>query len=239
MKTVKSSRRTLLKRSAAACAAVVAVPALAGGSASASGDAGRAGQAAHGTGTTVMIIRHAEKPADDGSLPYGVEESGEQDKDSLAVRGWQRAGALAELFAPYEGIPRSGLSRPHRIYATSAEHHGRPVSRRPIETVTPLADKLGKTIDTSYDNDDEKKLAKELAGRKGTSLVAWHHGTIPKLARDLTGADGSRLNIPDHWPGHRFDVVWVFEHTKKGWTFRQVPQMLLSGDEDKPIKPSS
>jgi hypothetical protein len=48
----------------------------------------------------IMIIRHAEKPA--GKVA-GVDEAGESSGHHLSVRGWQRAGALACLFAPAQG----------------------------------------------------------------------------------------------------------------------------------------
>ena len=57
----------------------------------------------------IMLMRHAEKPATDLS-PYGVTLEGERSKESLAPRGWQRAGALANLLAPSNrrfNIPRS------------------------------------------------------------------------------------------------------------------------------------
>ena len=47
----------------------------------------------------IMVIRHAEKPSDDGAIE-GVTAAGEKCKHELIVRGWQRAGALARLFAP-------------------------------------------------------------------------------------------------------------------------------------------
>src|SRR5262245_13825908 len=40
----------------------------------------------------IMLVRHAEKPGIyGGKLCEGVRSSGEQDEDSLIVRGWQRA----------------------------------------------------------------------------------------------------------------------------------------------------
>ena len=45
----------------------------------------------------IMLVRHAEKPGEPPP-PHGVDPAGEKDKDSLIVRGWQRAGALACLF---------------------------------------------------------------------------------------------------------------------------------------------
>ena len=42
----------------------------------------------------IIVIRHAEKPdaTDEGVTPHGA-----GDKESLIVRGWQRAGALVAL----------------------------------------------------------------------------------------------------------------------------------------------
>ena len=40
--------------------------------------------------TTIMLIRHAEKPDGNDS---GVDPKGNPDKHDLIVRGWQRAGA--------------------------------------------------------------------------------------------------------------------------------------------------
>ena len=51
----------------------------------------------------IMIIRHAEKPPDSGG-PFGVTAGGEKDAESLIIQGWQRAGALACLFAPRAGL---------------------------------------------------------------------------------------------------------------------------------------
>ena len=41
---------------------------------------------------TILIIRHAEKPDEAWPGP-GLTEQGENDTESLVIRGWQRAGA--------------------------------------------------------------------------------------------------------------------------------------------------
>jgi len=65
----------------------------------------------------VMLIRHAEKPG--GAWPGpGLTEKGEEDKESLVIRGWQRAGALALFFrarprlsrSPSASMPRTGTN---------------------------------------------------------------------------------------------------------------------------------
>src|SRR5690349_20215248 len=98
--------------------------------------------------TKIMIIRHAEKPADDGSVS-GVSQAGSQDREELAVRGWQRSGALIGLFAPPRGSFASALlATPDVIFASGAGKHSR--SLRPEHTVLTLADFLGKRLDLSY-----------------------------------------------------------------------------------------
>jgi hypothetical protein len=48
----------------------------------------------------IMFIRHAEKPRVDVAIR--LEADGTADPESLTVRGWQRAGALARFFCPVE-----------------------------------------------------------------------------------------------------------------------------------------
>jgi len=55
--------------------------------------------------TKVMIIRHAEKPV--GQI-NGIDESGNQDSNSLIPQGWQRPGAL---IPPRISLPRICLTR--------------------------------------------------------------------------------------------------------------------------------
>ena len=176
----------------------------------------------------IMIIRHAEKPDPSGSV-QGTTSEGDPDKRSLTVRGWLRAGALVGLFAPARGGPPAGLRRPDTVYASSYEG-GR--SRRSVQTVEPLADRLGLHVVRRYTAGDEAPLAEELAQRPGATVVSWHHTSIPKIARQL----GEVTPLPPPaWPSDRFDVVWTFTREGPGWRFAQVPQLLLPGDLPHPI----
>ena len=85
----------------------------------------------------IMIIRHAEKPGDDG-LIAGVSQDGAPDSKELIVRGWQRSGALVCLFAPTAGsFSHALLATPEVIFASGVAKHSD--SLRPQHTILALA----------------------------------------------------------------------------------------------------
>ena len=183
-----------------------------------------------------MLIRHAEKPNTDGSEPLGIAATGQPDAESLTVRGWQRAGALAALFSQQAMLRQpqySALAQPARLIA-SAVGKGSP-SRRPTETLTPLADRLGLPVETPYTKTQTDLLGQLLGsaakrgGAQGTVLVAWEHSQIPDLARAITGLADL---IPSRWPADRFDLIWVldWQASTRRFTLTQVNQLLLTGD---------
>lgn len=146
--------------------------------------------------TKIMIIRHAEKPADDGSIS-GVSQAGLQDPEELAVRGWQRSGALVRLFAPPMGSFASMLlATPDIIFASGAGKHSR--SLRSQHTVLALADFLGKRLDLSYEKGEENLLAADALQENGNVLIAWEHEAIPEIANQITGG---KAIYPRTWRG--------------------------------------
>jgi hypothetical protein len=117
------------------------------------------------------------------------------------VRGWTRAGALVELFAPGAGTICPGLARPTAVYAaggTGSEASG------PDKKVTPLATRLGLSVDTTYAKGGETTLAQQIASRPGSTLVCWQHDEIPSIAAAL-----GTPPPPTTWPGNLFDLVWI------------------------------
>ena len=183
---------------------------------------------AAGTDQVIMIIRHGEKP-----LPRhherGITEAGRRDKRSLTVDGWKRAGALVELLAPAAGEPPGSLRRPDAVYGSAAEH-GR--SKRSLQTVAPVAERVGVEVVDRYGPGQEAKLAKELAKRSGASLVSWHHHSVGKIIKHLGPVSPPP---PRHWPDDRYDVVWTLTRDGDGWRFEHVPQMVLPRDDPEPI----
>jgi hypothetical protein len=180
----------------------------------------------------IMVIRHGEKPAEPPP-PHGVTPGGDHDPQSLTPLGWQRAGALACFFAPTGGPLQSTLLATPRFLYASGIGKGSD-SMRPQETITPLAKKLGLTIDTSFLKDQETEVAADAMARDGVVLVCWEHNGIPEIANRLLGND---TTAPQKWPGDRYDVVWVFDLDPASGTyaFSQVPQQLLAGDSPDPI----
>jgi hypothetical protein len=174
----------------------------------------------------IMLVRHAEKPTAGFN---GVTVQGEQNKEELIVQGWQRAGALVGLFAPYPGTPlRAGISTPGTLFASGS------ASLRPAHTLLPLADKLNKTVEDSIKKDDVSRLVSAALSAGGVVLIAWQHEDIPAIANAIVK---NAVPIPSVWPGDRFDLVWILDgaSSQGPWTFSQVPQLLLAGDSESVI----
>ena len=177
----------------------------------------------------VIVIRHAEKPT---ARPkrHGVREDGTSDKELLTVRGWQHAGSLAAVFAA-AGTPAAepGLGRPDHIFAAgvgkkrvkAADGKTRTVgshSRRPLETVTPMAARLGLGPVTTHSKGEEAALVKDALSRPGTVLICWQHEDIPAIGNLIMG---DTKTVPQSWPEDRYDLIWVFARKGRGWSFRQ------------------
>jgi len=182
--------------------------------------------------TKVMIIRHAEKPV--GQI-NGIDESGNADPNSLIPQGWQRAGAVVPLF----GSSFGPLPSPGHLFAPNLFGSG---SKRPFETITPLAAKLGITINSTpggvasgqYAPTDFALMVPDALACPGVVLIAWEHEFIPSIANLILG---NSTTVPQTWPNPRFDVVWVFDlnPATNTYTFNQLPQLLLQGDLPTPI----
>ena len=180
---------------------------------------------------TILIIRHAEKPEPGGDS--GIDFTGAPDPRSLTVRGWQRAGAWAELFVPALG-QKSALPTPTTVFASAPMGHDDSKSRRPEETITALAKKLDRTINLDFTKGQEDSLAVAIAETGPVTLVCWQHENIPAISRALAP---DLKDIPVAWPGDRFNVIFRF-HRPDGnapWSFDQVVPVLLQGDKPESI----
>lgn len=179
-----------------------------------------------------MLVRHAEKPSKD-SVPYGVTRKGQRSKESLQVRGWQRAGALIALFAPPNGQFSPLLAKPQFLYASKPLK--RKGSRRPLQTLIPLAEKLGIEINSDFQRNGFESMLEEVFLCRGVVLISWQREYIPEIALKILD---DRSIAPEDWPEDRFDMIWVFDldRSSRRYKFKQVPQKLLKGDRATPIK---
>jgi hypothetical protein len=170
----------------------------------------------------IMLIRHAEKPGDDGAP--GLMPSGVENPRALTLTGWKRANALVGLFNPADGaLPRPPLATPRSLFASGSE------SLRPKQTVAPLAAALNLSIRT-FLKGQEAELVAAVKAAEDPVLISWRHEAIPEIAALIRGgADG----VPARWPGHVYDLVWVFDLQASGdWSFTQVPELVMPGDTE-------
>jgi hypothetical protein len=161
----------------------------------------------------VIIIRHAEKP-----------EAG----NDLSLQGRERAAALAPFFLETDAVLK--FKNPVAIYAQAQKRAGS--SLRSVNTVKPLANKLGLTINENFERDDYKNMVKEIMGREAyeghTVLICWEHKVIPNMAQEF-----GVMDAPKVWHGREFDRVWIitFRPDEKP-VFQNLPQRLIYGDSD-------
>lgn len=188
----------------------------------------------------VLLIRHAEKP-----LP--------PDKEGihLNMQGRQRAHALVPFFM--EDPRMTELGTPVVIFAQKPKTKKN--SRRPIETVKPLAEALGLEVNTTFHRDQVKALVDEILMNPEyegkTVLVCWGHEFLGKIATALgvdpnvsttwgrviydtiaTSISGDTKEKRLKWP-KTYDRVWVISYHDNGEVeFKDIPQRLLYGDSD-------
>ncbi len=150
--------------------------------------------------TTVLLIRHAEKPA-----------SG----NGLSPQGQARANAYVKYFEPFSENNES--FNVDALYATSDTTK----SARPSLTLEPLHRATGLNIDTRFGNYDVEFLAQALRTESHGKhiLVAWHHGHIQQLITAL-GGNGKTLLPDGKWPDNVYDWVIELKYDKNGKLIR-------------------
>lgn len=177
--------------------------------------------------TKIMLIRHAEKPTEDSDA-NGVTQKGQKSKESLEVRGWQRAGALTALLAPTDGhFQHASFARPQFLFASKfLKSKG---SKRPVQTITPLANKLDLKVNDDFPRADFESMLEQVFLSEGVVLICWQREFIPNIAAYILG---DKKIAPQEWPEDRYDMVWVFDLKRRSnkYSFKQIPQRLLTGD---------
>ncbi|MBU6401848.1 MAG: histidine phosphatase family protein [Verrucomicrobia bacterium] len=160
----------------------------------------------------IILLRHAEKPLN-------------QREVHLSAQGRQRAVALVPFLTTTPALVTNGL--PVALFATRPTRHDH--SRRPYETLTPLAQHLRLRIQTPYPAAGYAALAERILADPAydgkTVVVCWVHTHLPALAKAL----GVRAKVPS-WPGGVYDRVWVITYQGTEASFSSLPQALLPGD---------
>jgi hypothetical protein len=137
----------------------------------------------------ILVIRHAEKPADG---------------NGLAAEGKTRAEAYVNYFSNFtmDGQPL----KPDYLFATADSKQ----SHRARLTIEPTSKSLGLAIDNRFADEQFQKLADEIRAKPHGKciLICWHHGEIPQLVQAL-GADPGQLLPKARWPDAVYN--WVIE----------------------------
>ena len=176
----------------------------------------------------IIVIRHAQKPTKKPRLK-GILENGRQDPESLTVRGWQHAGALAAAFGIEEkALSNVHIARPDFIFAAGtgkkkARNGSKKVtlgshSKRPQQTISLMAAKLELTPVIKFSKGEEDALVQDVLDRKGTILICWQHQDIAAIGNLIMG---NKTTVPQTWAQDRYDLVYVFDRVNDGWSFRQ------------------
>ena len=145
----------------------------------------------------VILIRHAEKPAEG---------------TGLSAQGFKRAEALVKFFTTEAAVTRYGT--PVAIYAAAPKHEDSSV--RSIQTVTPLANALNIKIDTRFTRGQTNKIVRDLMENPAYDgrlvLVCWQHTNLVEIAQNLAEYNNSpRVSIPQLWPDDVYDRVWILD----------------------------
>ena len=163
---------------------------------------------------TVLIIRHAEDPADG---------------HGLSPRGEERAKAYINYFQNFTVDSKRREPKEVLVAADSKQSH------RPRLTVQPFAKAAKLSIDSRFGNKQPADLAAELrANHQGkVILICWHHGQIPALLRAL-GAAPETLLPNGKWPRDVFDWVIMASFDENGRLIpentKRINEHLLQGD---------
>ncbi len=132
----------------------------------------------------LLVMRHAEKTGD------------RRDKD-LSEAGWARAEKLATY------IPQA-LGQPDFLIAASNSEK----SKRPKQTLEPLAEALGLEIWAELDDEEVGQMVAEMTSnpewRGKFGVISWRHSDLPRLIGALGAPAGS---YPDPWDSAVYDLM--------------------------------
>jgi len=151
----------------------------------------------------IVLMRHAEKP---------------QDGDNLSCQGLNRSLALPKVLNQTIGIP-------DYIYIPSIKNDQATKHLRMLQTITPFAVQYNLKINSEYNEDEIKKVLRDIKNKQGTILIVWSHSELPDFAKEL----GLKKSIK--WEKDDFDSLWVIQNKGHQATLT-VAKQSLSPNED-------
>ncbi len=132
-------------------------------------------------GLKVVIIRHGEKPIDG---------------DNLSCQGMNRALQLPKVLHQKFQIP-------HHTYVPALDCDKSTSHSRMFQTVSPMAAKFNLKVNSKFDGEDVKDVAKDVLKKKGTVLMVWEHSKIQRLAKALGYTQAPA------WDDGDYDGIWI------------------------------
>jgi hypothetical protein len=160
----------------------------------------------------IILLRHAEKPADGSDV-------------HLSAEGQERARALIGFLTTTPALTNHGPPAVLFACQTTARGHG----RRCLETLQPLAIHLRLAIDTTWPAREYMALAQHVRSDERYAgkavVICWVHDYLPELAKAL----GLRPK-PRPWNKDVYDQVWLIAYRDHDASLTRLPQRLLPGD---------
>jgi hypothetical protein len=174
---------------------------------------------------TIVLVRHGEKPADD--------------EGQLTFQGLNRALALPDVLIKKYGNANFVFAPGTQVPITK---NGVAYSYiRPLITIEPTAIRLHLPVNATYAFDDVDGLEKELLSPayKGSLIfVAWEHGKLDAMVKQMmTALGGDAATVPD-WAGKDYDSIFVVKIRtaggKRSITFRHDQEGLDGESAEEP-----
>ncbi|MDX2156167.1 MAG: hypothetical protein SFW09_06625 [Hyphomicrobiaceae bacterium] len=132
----------------------------------------------------LLVLRHSEK-------------SGDKRDPHLSLPGRRRAERLVDYIPATFGQPQ---------FLIAARTSSR--SRRPVETLEPLAAALSLEIRAKHDDDESAELVAALSDKQRyrgkLGVICWRHSELPRLAEALGAASAT---IPKPWDESDYTTV--------------------------------
>jgi hypothetical protein len=150
----------------------------------------------HLANSTILVIRHGEKPATGASL---------------TPEGFARAEKYTHYFHPF--VADGTVIQINALYAGSDQ----PDSVRPRLTLEPLSKATNIPLNVSFSTSDPDLFAHALAVEPHGDhlLVSWRHKKIPGLLKAL-GANSALLLPGGVWPDSVYDWVVLLHFDASG-----------------------